>query len=97
MLAQARPGLLQPLARRPTECSIPFEIVEASAEALPSPNESFDAVVSILVLCSVADQRRALPEVARVLRPERKLIFLEHIRGDGWLGPGRNGAWQAAG
>jgi ubiquinone/menaquinone biosynthesis C-methylase UbiE len=52
---------------------------EASAESLPFSAERFDAVVSTLVLCSVAHPGRALAEVKRVLRPDGRLVFLEHV------------------
>ena len=52
----------------------------APAEALPYANDSFDHVVSSLVFCSVADQRRALVEISRVLRPSGVLHMVEHVR-----------------
>lgn len=58
------------------------EVVEAGAEALPFPNDSFDTVVSTLVLCTVPDVPAALREVSRVLRPGGRLLFLEHVRAD---------------
>ena len=48
---------------------IPMEAVDGRAEALPFEDGSLDAVVSTLVLCSVADVERALTEVSRVLAP----------------------------
>lgn len=59
------------------------EIVDAKAEALPFDAGSFDTVVSTLVLCSVRDPARALGEIRRVLRPGGRLLFLEHVRGEG--------------
>lgn len=41
----------------------------ADATALPFPNESFDTVVSCLMLHHVIDWERAVAEIARVLRP----------------------------
>lgn len=69
------------LARRLASGAAPrdAEIVRAGAEALPFPDEAFDAVVSTLVLCSVTDPARALGEVRRVLRPGGALVFLEHV------------------
>ena len=39
------------------------------ATALPFPDESFDSVVSCLMLHHIIDWERAVAEVARVLRP----------------------------
>ena len=57
-------------------------LVEAPAEQLPFDDASFDTVVSTLVLCTVADQSRALSELRRVLRPGGRLLFIEHVRSD---------------
>lgn len=46
-----------------------------SAEALPFPDRSFDAVVAFDVVEHCADQRRALGELARVLRPGGRLLL----------------------
>src|SRR5262249_18810709 len=55
------------------------EIADASGEALPFEDASFDAVVTTLVLCSVRDVVTALRQVHRVLRPGGRLAFLEHV------------------
>ncbi len=52
------------------------------AEQLDLPDQSLDAVVSTLVLCSVQDQQQSLKEIARVLRPGGQLLFIEHVRSD---------------
>ncbi len=54
--------------------------LRAPAEDLPFSDDSFDVVVSTLVLCTVDDQPRALRELRRVLRPGGKLLFIEHVR-----------------
>jgi ubiquinone/menaquinone biosynthesis C-methylase UbiE len=56
------------------------EIVDASAEELPFPDATFDTAVLTLVLCSVPSQEAALAEIARVLKPTGRLLFLEHVR-----------------
>ncbi len=52
-------------------------------ESLTAADASFDAVVSSLVLCSVAVPERALAEIFRVLRPGGRLVFIEHIAAHG--------------
>ncbi len=63
------------------ENTLPFTVCCASAASLPFPDGSFDNVVSTLVFCSIPDVRQALEEVKRVLKPEGKLLMLEHVRG----------------
>jgi SAM-dependent methyltransferase len=55
------------------------ELSDAAAGALPFSDGEFDAVVSTLVLCSVADPPRALEEIHRVLKPGGRLVFIEHV------------------
>ena len=57
----------------------PLALVQGTAEALPFPDESLDAVLSTLVLCSVGELDRVLGEVVRVLKPEGRFLFLEHV------------------
>lgn len=52
----------------------------ASAEHLPFTDASFDCVVSSLVFCSVPDPARGLNEIRRVLKPEGRLLMLEHVQ-----------------
>ena len=58
------------------------EVVRAPAESLPVEDDSFDTVVSTFVLCTVDEPRASLREVRRVLRPEGRLLFIEHVRAD---------------
>ncbi len=55
-------------------------VVDAPAECLPFPDASVDTVVSTLVLCTVPDPERTLREIARVLRADGQLLFIEHVR-----------------
>lgn len=59
---------------------VPITVDVAGAEALPHPNDAFDHVVSSLVFCSVRDQRLALREIQRVLKPGGTLHMVEHVR-----------------
>jgi ubiquinone/menaquinone biosynthesis C-methylase UbiE len=57
-------------------------VLRAGAEALPMPTDSVDTVVSTMVLCTVPDPAAALDEIRRVLRPDGRLLFCEHVRSD---------------
>ncbi|HXZ56841.1 MAG TPA: class I SAM-dependent methyltransferase [Gaiellaceae bacterium] len=81
--------MLKRLRRRVDAEAPETAVVQASAEALPFDDASFDTAVSTLVLCGV-DQARALGELRRVLRPGGRLLFLEHVRSED---PGR-ARWQ---
>jgi SAM-dependent methyltransferase len=48
----------------------------AGAAALPFPDESFDAVVVCLVFEHIADHKPAIAEIARVLQPGGRFLFL---------------------
>lgn len=69
------------------------EVIDAPAEQLPFADETFDTVVSTLVLCSVADQRASLGEMYRVLRPGGSLLFIEHVAASASSRP-RRLTWQ---
>jgi ubiquinone/menaquinone biosynthesis C-methylase UbiE len=59
---------------------VPVQVVEGVADSLALAPGSVDAVVVSGVLCSVPDQRAALAEFRRVLRPGGELRFYEHVR-----------------
>lgn len=54
-------------------------VVEGDAEHLPLEDQSVDAAVMSLVLCSVANQAASLHEILRVLRKGGELRFYEHV------------------
>ncbi|MCA9901789.1 MAG: class I SAM-dependent methyltransferase [Anaerolineales bacterium] len=67
----------------------------ANAHHLPFASNQFDVVVGTLVFCSIPQPEVALAEIRRVLRPNGRLLLLEHTRGHGpisrrftdWLQP----------
>ncbi len=79
-LLEPEPGMRRKLARRLQQHARVARIVDAPAERLPLADASVDTVVSTLVLCTVDDPERALREIARVLRPDGQLLFIEHVR-----------------
>jgi ubiquinone/menaquinone biosynthesis C-methylase UbiE len=69
------------LAQRAIDTQVAVDVSDAAAEALPFPDEQFDAVLFTLVLCTVSDPERALAEAHRVLKPAGQLAIIEHVPG----------------
>ena len=61
------------------DASVAITVTAGVAGQLPFPAGSFDVGVVSLVLCAVDDQRAALAELYRVIRPGGQLRFLEHV------------------
>jgi ubiquinone/menaquinone biosynthesis C-methylase UbiE len=61
---------------------VPVTVHAARAEHLPLADDSVDAAVLCLVVCSLDDRPAALAEVRRVLRPGGTVRFLEHTVAD---------------
>ncbi|HEX4308221.1 MAG TPA: class I SAM-dependent methyltransferase [Solirubrobacterales bacterium] len=57
-------------------------LVTAPAEAIPFDDDTFDTAVATLVLCTVPDPTASIAELARVLKPGGRLLFIEHVRSD---------------
>ncbi len=82
VLTEPEEPMARRLERKLAGSPLPARVTRAAAEALPFEPDSFDFVVSTLVLCTVDDPARALAEIRRVLRPDGRLVFLEHVRSD---------------
>ena len=76
------PFMREQLREKLAGTRVAVELVDGRAESLPFPDASFDAVVSTLVLCSVDNPAAALAEVRRVLKPDGRLVLIEHVRGE---------------
>ena len=57
-----------------------LELCQMDVENLSFEDESFDCVVSTFVFCTVPHPQKGLAEVYRVLKPQGKAIFLEHMK-----------------
>lgn len=57
---------------------IPVTRSGLDGQHLDEPDESFDQVLLTFVLCTIPDQRAALAEAHRVLRPGGEVHFVEH-------------------
>jgi ubiquinone/menaquinone biosynthesis C-methylase UbiE len=98
----ADPAMIAAVRRRAELTPTPMQLIEGQVENLPFDEETFDFVVAVTVLCFVRDAKRAIAEMARVLKPNGRLVIGElgrwslwaaYRRLRGWLG---NPTWQAA-
>lgn len=98
---EPEPYLRARAERAAAAAPMPVRVQPGLAGELELDPGSFDAAVCSLVLCSVPDQRAALIDLRRGLRPGGQLRFLEHVRGSGAMkssvqrGLDRSGLWPA--
>lgn len=80
VLVEPEEPMVRRLEHRLERYSLPARIIRAPAERIPLEDHSADAAVCTLVLCTVGDPQRSLSELRRVLKPDGRLLFLEHVR-----------------
>ena len=76
------PAMLAIARDRAEALGLEADLREASAEALPFPDASFDTVACTVSLCNIPGDRAAIAEMYRVLRPGGQLILLDHVASD---------------
>jgi ubiquinone/menaquinone biosynthesis C-methylase UbiE len=81
-LVEPDPHMVKRLRPKLARSSREATVIEAGAERMPLPDDSFDTAVSTLVLCTVPDPAAAIAELKRVLRPGGRLLFIEHVRAE---------------
>ncbi|HLL57544.1 MAG TPA: class I SAM-dependent methyltransferase [Rubrobacteraceae bacterium] len=68
------PKMLAIARRRASESGIEADLRVGDAHELPFPDASFDTVTATLALCTIPDDRQAVTEAVRVLRPGGRLL-----------------------
>jgi len=66
--------------RHAAEVGREIDLQVGDAEALDFPDHSFDTVVCTYGLCTIPDDRAAVREAKRVLRPGGRILLAEHVR-----------------
>jgi ubiquinone/menaquinone biosynthesis C-methylase UbiE len=90
ILTEPNAAMIARLERRLRRSGRAARVIAAPAERLPLDDGSVDTVVATLVLCTVEAPDVTLREIARVLRPDGQLLFIEHVRAESAL----LAAWQ---
>jgi ubiquinone/menaquinone biosynthesis C-methylase UbiE len=73
------PQMLAHARRRADRLGRPVELREDDAQELSFPDASFDTVVCTFALCAIPDDRQAVAQMARVLRPGGTLLLADHV------------------
>ena len=82
------PQMLQLTRQQAERLGRQVDLRLGDAQALELPDASFDTVVCTLSRCAIPDERRAIVEMKRVLRPGGRLLLLDHVVAGPRLGPG---------
>ena len=81
------PAMLDLAKARARQLGRDVDLQVGDAQGLGFASGSFDTVVVTLALCAIPDHRQAIREIARVLRPAGRFVWLEHVRSP--IGPVR--------
>jgi ubiquinone/menaquinone biosynthesis C-methylase UbiE len=73
------PAMVDLARRHAQQLDVEVDLRLGDAQALDLPDVSFDTVVCTLSLCAIPDQRQAVAEMRRVLRPGGRLLLLDHV------------------
>ena len=76
---EPNPHMHAALRAAAAERDVETEFRRVTAEGMDVADESVDAVISTLVLCSVPDPAVVLRDVLRILKPGGRFVFLEHV------------------
>jgi SAM-dependent methyltransferase len=76
---EPNPYMHASLLKRADAAGVEADLRRGGAQGIDAEAASADVAVSTLVLCSVPDQRRALAELRRVLKPGGRFLFIEHV------------------
>lgn len=89
------PGMLRFARKKAEMLNISLALLEMDAQNMDFPDDTFDFVVTSCVYCSVPDPVAGLKEMRRVVKPDGKVLMLEHMRSENpaigkamdWLNP----------
>jgi ubiquinone/menaquinone biosynthesis C-methylase UbiE len=78
------PEMVAKARQRATALGRAADLRVGNAHSLDFPEASFDTVVCTISLCNIPDDRAAISEMYRVLRPGGRLVLIDHVASDRW-------------
>ena len=89
------PRMLEKAKKRAKNLGIDVDLEVMDVEDLRFSDDTFDFIIVMFVFCSVTDPLEGLRELARVVKPDGKILMLEHVRSENrilgklmdWLNP----------
>lgn len=82
VLLLPHPHMASRLRRELVASGCHAKIIEFPQGRLPFEHDRFETAVATLSLCLPQDVTPELDEIARVLKPGGRLLFMEHVRSD---------------
>lgn len=73
------PEMLGIARQRAGDLGMDVDLRTGDAQELDFPDASFDTVVSTLSMCTIPNERQAIREARRVLRPGGAFVLFEHV------------------
>src|SRR5258708_27641669 len=90
------PAMLDIARDRAGQLGRAVDLRHGDAQALEFPDASFDTVVCTFSLCAIPDDRKAVQEMARVLRPGGLLLLADHVEASPWYARAAQGLIEVA-
>ena len=78
------PAMLDIARHRAAQLGRTVDLRQGDAQALEFHSAVFDTVVCTFSLCAIPDDRTAVAEMARVLRPGGLLLLADHVEASPW-------------
>jgi ubiquinone/menaquinone biosynthesis C-methylase UbiE len=79
------PAMLDIARHRAGQLGRTVDLRHGDAQSLEFPGASFDTVICTFSLCAIPDDRKAVQEMARVLRPGGLLLLADHVEASPWF------------